>query len=171
MSLSKLAILGVLMENPAHGYELKRYFERHMGVFWMINYGSIYPALKKLEREGCIVGKKEPTNTVDRIVYRITEKGKKEFAKILKERVKKDIHVRDEFTLHLYFLDYLGEEEKRELLLGKIRGNERLLKELSKNKETLKEKMSRYRFSAVERGLMHIKTELEWLNKTLREVQ
>ncbi len=170
MSLAKLAVLGVLMEKPMHGYELKQYFEERMGVFWMINYGSIYPMLKKLEKEGFVSGKKELSGVMGKIVYKITEEGRREFQKILKERVRKEVHIRDEFTLHLFFLDHLDSGEVKNLLLQKKQGNEKLLMHLIEKEEILRKSLPRYRFSAIERGIMHVKTELEWLNKVIGEI-
>ncbi len=167
MSLAKLAVLGVLMEKPMHGYELKRYFETRMPVFWMINYGSIYPVLKKFKEEGLVAARREVSGPRGKIVYEITEEGRREFRKILKERIKKEVHIRDEFTLHLFFLDYLGSEEIKDLLLQKKWGNEKLLAHLIEKDETLRKILLKYRFSAIERGVMHVKTELEWLNKTI----
>lgn len=167
MSLAKLAVLGVLMEKPMHGYELKQYFETRMPVFWMINYGSIYPVLKKLKEEGSVAAKREVSGPKGKIVYEITEEGRREFQKILKERIKREVYIRDEFTLHLFFLDYLDREEVKDLLLQKKQGNEKLLAHLIEKEDTLRKILQRYRFSAVERGIMHVKTELEWLNKTI----
>ena len=39
MSLSKLAILGALMEKPMHGYELRKYFE-HAGLQGTLQLGN-----------------------------------------------------------------------------------------------------------------------------------
>ncbi|MFH1774929.1 MAG: PadR family transcriptional regulator [Methanobacteriota archaeon] len=167
MSLAKLAVLGVLIEKPMHGYELKQYFETRMPVFWMINYGSIYPTLKKLEKEGFVTAKTEVSGPTSKIVYEITEEGRREFQKILKERIKREVYIRDEFTLHLFFLDYLDREEVKDLLLQKKQGDEKLLAHLMEREETLRKILPRYRFSAIERGIMHVKTELEWLNKIM----
>ncbi len=132
MSLSKLAILGALMERPMHGYELKQYFEEHGGVFWMINYGSIYPTLSKMRKAGLLTSKKEPSATVDRIVYTMTPQGREEFKKILKTRMGRERAVRDEFTLHLFFLDYLDRGVAMEFLRKKREGNETLLVDLKR---------------------------------------
>ena len=171
MSLSKLAILGLLMEKPMHGYELRRCLKQSAGVFWMINFGSIYPTLRKLSESGYVVGEKKPTRTVDKIVYRITDRGKDEFVSMLKDRLLKEPHVRDEFTLHLFFLDHLLEKDAKELLKDRHRGNRELLDRLLKSKDELEKTLPRYRFSAVERGIMHIETELKWLDRVIKEVE
>ncbi len=47
-----LAILGLLKEQPLHGYELKKRLSETLGSLWGISYGSLYPALRRLERTG-----------------------------------------------------------------------------------------------------------------------
>jgi DNA-binding PadR family transcriptional regulator len=49
-----LAILGLLVEQPLHGYELKKRVGETLGTLWGISYGSLYPALRRLERDGAI---------------------------------------------------------------------------------------------------------------------
>lgn len=50
----ELAVLGLLKEQPLHGYELKKRLGDTLGVFWGVSYGSLYPALRRLERSGAI---------------------------------------------------------------------------------------------------------------------
>ncbi len=50
----ELAILGLLQEQPRHGYELKKRLSETLGSFWGISFGSLYPALRRLERSGAI---------------------------------------------------------------------------------------------------------------------
>jgi DNA-binding PadR family transcriptional regulator len=52
--LLELAILGLLQEQPRHGYELKKRLSETLGSFWGISFGSLYPALRRLERSGAI---------------------------------------------------------------------------------------------------------------------
>jgi len=49
-----LAILGLLKEQPLHGYELRKRLGEALGSLWGISYGSLYPALRRLERDGSI---------------------------------------------------------------------------------------------------------------------
>ena len=50
----ELAILGLLKESPLHGYELKKRLNDTLGHVWGVSYGSLYPALARLERMGAI---------------------------------------------------------------------------------------------------------------------
>jgi DNA-binding PadR family transcriptional regulator len=49
-----LAILGLLTQQELHGYELKKRLGETLGFLWGVSYGSLYPALRRLEREGAI---------------------------------------------------------------------------------------------------------------------
>jgi DNA-binding PadR family transcriptional regulator len=50
----ELAVLGLLKEQPLHGYELKKRLGETLGSLWGVSYGSLYPALRRLERSGAI---------------------------------------------------------------------------------------------------------------------
>ena len=50
----ELAILGSLKEQPLHGYELKKRVGETLGSVWAISFGSLYPALRRLEHDGAI---------------------------------------------------------------------------------------------------------------------
>ncbi len=50
----ELAVLGLLKEQPLHGYELKKRLSDTLGFLWGVSYGSLYPALRRLERSGAI---------------------------------------------------------------------------------------------------------------------
>jgi DNA-binding PadR family transcriptional regulator len=53
-AMLELAILGLLKEFPLHGYELKKRLNDTLGHVWGVSYGSLYPALARLERMGAI---------------------------------------------------------------------------------------------------------------------
>ena len=50
----ELAVLGLLKDQPLHGYELKKRLGETLGFLWGVSYGSLYPALRRLERAGAI---------------------------------------------------------------------------------------------------------------------
>jgi DNA-binding PadR family transcriptional regulator len=60
----ELAILGVLKEQQLHGYELKKRLTEALGSFSSVSFGSLYPALARLEAAGAVrvvaVGPAEP---------------------------------------------------------------------------------------------------------------
>ncbi len=50
----ELAILGLLKEQQMHGYELKKRLTEALGPFSSVSFGSLYPALNRLERVGAV---------------------------------------------------------------------------------------------------------------------
>ncbi len=50
VSALDLAILGLLQEQELHGYEIRRRLRDELGLFSSISFGSLYPALSRLER-------------------------------------------------------------------------------------------------------------------------
>ncbi|MFN8016353.1 MAG: PadR family transcriptional regulator [Acidimicrobiia bacterium] len=49
-----LSILGLLMSEPLHGYEIRKQLGELMGLTGAISYGSLYPTLAKLHSQGLI---------------------------------------------------------------------------------------------------------------------
>jgi len=58
-----MAILGLLEERDLHGYEIRRQLREHLGLLANVSFGSIYPALTRLEKAGAVAtteGSDEP---------------------------------------------------------------------------------------------------------------
>jgi DNA-binding PadR family transcriptional regulator len=49
-----LAILGLLHDQELHGYEIRRRLRDELGLFANISFGSLYPALSRLEKAGAV---------------------------------------------------------------------------------------------------------------------
>ncbi len=112
----ELAILGLLKEQPMHGYELRKQLSQKLGFFWTVSFGSLYPTLAKLERRGVV----EKTNYRDspsrrRQVYSITERGETEFLELLAQSGGSTWE-EDKFPLRLAFFRYLRPEMRIRLL-------------------------------------------------------
>ncbi|MHB1854084.1 MAG: PadR family transcriptional regulator, partial [Acidimicrobiales bacterium] len=50
----ELAILGLLKEQELHGYELKKRLSDTFGPMSRVSFGSLYPALRRLEKAGAV---------------------------------------------------------------------------------------------------------------------
>lgn len=49
-----MAILGLLKEQPMHGYDLRKRLRGDFGLLSSLSFGSLYPALARLESEGAV---------------------------------------------------------------------------------------------------------------------
>ena len=71
---------------PLHGYGIARRIEQTSGDRLMLNYGSIYPALVRLEQEGAIASEWGVSdNNRKAKYYRLTATGRKHLKKELRE--------------------------------------------------------------------------------------
>jgi len=79
MTNAEFAIISLLAETPAHGYELERVIEyRGMREWTEIGFSSIYYILKKLETAGLVSAKKEASDMRGpaRNIYSLTTEGR-----------------------------------------------------------------------------------------------
>ena len=70
-------LLACLQDGAAHGYEvMQRLYRRSAGGFDLPE-GTIYPVLRRLEREGHVSSKWDDTQGRKRRVYTLTPKGRR----------------------------------------------------------------------------------------------
>jgi DNA-binding PadR family transcriptional regulator len=62
----ELAILGSLKDRSLHGYELRKELKGRLGLFPNLSFGSLYPALKRMEQEGLISALATPSGAPGR---------------------------------------------------------------------------------------------------------
>lgn len=117
-----------------HGYELRHYLSFIVGHIWQLSYGTLYPALRRLERRGELTRQtirdgKGPAKHV----YALTPQGEQSFLTMMAE-VGSPTEISDphKFTLRLTFFRYLGREARLTLLTQR-------LKFLHENRESLAE--------------------------------
>lgn len=70
----RLALLSLLKDEPAHGYELMKRLEDRSGGMYRASPGTVYPVLQQLEDEGLVRTQKENGKKV----YHLTEAGREE---------------------------------------------------------------------------------------------
>jgi PadR family transcriptional regulator, regulatory protein PadR len=64
---------------PQHGYGIARRIEQTSGKLLSLNYGTLYPALLKLEQEGAIVSEWGLSDTNRKVkFYKLTRAGRKQ---------------------------------------------------------------------------------------------
>ena len=74
-------ILKTLMRGPSHGYAIARFIEDTTGDSVLIEDGSLYPALYRLERRGWLAAEWGTSELGRRAkLYRITQTGREQLA-------------------------------------------------------------------------------------------
>ncbi len=99
----KTLCLGALSERPMTGYEIKKQFEAAFRHFFLAGYGSIYPSLAQLAKEGFVSATEvEQDSRPDKKIYSITELGRDRLRDELLETEPRH-RVRSEFLVMMYF--------------------------------------------------------------------
>ncbi|MEM9732712.1 MAG: PadR family transcriptional regulator [Pseudomonadota bacterium] len=85
--------LAILSQGDSTGYEIRKLVsDGHFSHFVDASFGSIYPALTKMEAEGLVVSKEERQDgKPNRKVYSICDAGRAAFVQALSEPAQKDI--------------------------------------------------------------------------------
>ncbi|MFO7785125.1 MAG: PadR family transcriptional regulator [Thermodesulfobacteriota bacterium] len=143
---SEYALLGALMTQPRHGYEIWSFLEKGLGPTWHIPTSQLYAQLKRLEERGHLYSSLEAQdNRPSRRVFEITDKGREAFLSWVLSPAR---HVRDlrvEFLAKLFFIRKLELDGSR-----LIQEQSRVLDETLSRLETLleQEKDSHRRLTA-----------------------
>jgi transcriptional regulator len=74
-----LLILRTLLFGALHGHGIAKHIQRTSDDAFLVEHGSLYPALHRLEKNGCIASKWEVTERGREMrIYRLTPKGRKQ---------------------------------------------------------------------------------------------
>lgn len=112
----KTLCLGVLNFGAASGYDIKKYFECTFSHFFAAGFGSIYPALAELTRDGLVTCREMPQEgKPDRKVYSLTDTGRQAFVDAL-TATPPSHKIRSEFLVLTFFAHLLPPERLNEIL-------------------------------------------------------
>jgi len=102
-------LLGLLMTQPRHGYELYQEFNRALGEVWRIGLSRLYAQLGLMEKAGWIAAQTEPQpNRPARKVYHITAAGREVFLDWVSRPTPYLRQMRMELLARLFFHQHLA---------------------------------------------------------------
>lgn len=168
---TRLVILGILKNKPLHGYEIKHIIEDHMGEWTNIAFGSIYFALNMLNQDGYVEREavRKVGNRPSRSIYKITDKGRKEYINLLRKTWETLERVYFPLDIALAFSYDLPETEVKKYIKKRMMYFEeksKYLKERKKEKLGQEDipKTAEYIFTHSE---YHLEAEYNWLKSIL----
>ncbi len=184
-----LAILGLLEERELHGYEIRRRLREHLGLLANVSFGSIYPALSRLEAAGAVEVIQEPpaaTPSVpptgslsgelavlrarrrnaprarrSRKVFRITAEGRRMFTELLSNGSADDAR---SFGLRLAFARHLAPQARLSLL---ERRRALLLERIEEARAAGDGDLDVYARSVVEHTAEGLDRDVAWLDRLI----
>lgn len=120
MSSTRVLILGSLLDGPMNGYGVRRRLEVMGADSWAnVAFGSIYHGLGKMADEGLLAVVEGGKG--GKVVYELTESGRKEFHRLLLLAWIEVKPIIDPFQVALTFMDRLEKQEILDALHGRMR--------------------------------------------------
>jgi DNA-binding PadR family transcriptional regulator len=190
----ELAILGLLKDQPLHGYELKKRLGETLGFLWGVSYGSLYPALRRLERGGAIeivapgsppsaapapmpatgsIGGETAAARLRRLPkptrrtrkqYRLTPRGHELFAELLTADDAPGVEEEKAFALKFAFCRHLTSDARLELLERRRAG---LRQRLAEARGSTPRRGDQYLRSLAEHRTESTARDLAWLDELI----
>ena len=185
-----IAILGLLMDRDHHGYEIRSQVRDRLAVSANISFGSIYPALNRLERNGLVEavvaleprGNSLSTGSLSgeraslralratqglgrrsRKVYRITARGREEFVSLLADPATLDDS--RNFSLRMALAKYLTPSLRVALLERRRIDLVERLAEMHSGARN--EHLDTYARSVMSHAVKGVELDLEWIDTLL----
>ncbi|MGH3939504.1 MAG: PadR family transcriptional regulator [Pseudonocardiaceae bacterium] len=173
----ELAVLGLLHDSPMHGYELRKRLTGLLGAFCAFSCGSLYPTLRRLQRDGLIVendeareeqlaGRGKAWARRGRRVYKLTADGKERFATLLADAGPQTWED-DRFGVHLAFFSRTPAEVRMRILEGRRRRVEERREGLRAALARTGDQIDRYTLELHRMGLDTSEREVRWLNELI----
>ncbi len=183
-----LALLGLLDEGPQHGYELRKRLRAHFGLLANVSFGSIYPALARLEASGAVATVEEtpqlavapPTGSLSgeraairarrlvasrgrrsRKVYRITPTGRQSFLARLTDPTADDAR---SFSLRLSLARHMEPADRLALM---ERRRAQLVGQQTDIPPTDDDQLDRYARSVAEHIADGVEQDIAWLDRLI----
>lgn len=166
-----LALLGLLADAPMHGYELRSRLIELLGTVRSYSYGSLYPALKRLQSAQLIAVEEPPvdpdavplTSKRRRLTYHITAAGKDHLETLLAQ-VGPQAATDEGFGVHLAFFPKTTVEARLRILQARRRRVEERQEGLRTSTARAAQRMDEYTLQLHQLAMEASDREVKWLS-------
>jgi DNA-binding PadR family transcriptional regulator len=175
----KQAILGFLIDQPMHGYELKHALSPALPPERRVNDGVLYPLLRRMESDGLIKGRVERSEGApDRRVFHPTEAGRRAFREWLEgpameeDEVAYDFMLGHPFLTKCLFFGRLTPAAVERKFADQLTTGEAKLADFKRIRRGMVERgVDPYRIAVLDLGIAQQRDKLRWLKRMLAELQ
>jgi DNA-binding PadR family transcriptional regulator len=157
------AVLALLADEPAHGYEIKRALEERFGtVIAPLNAGQVYMTLQRLQRDELVADDAvAQSGRPDKRVYRLTAAGRRALEEWL-GTASAPTRLRDDFFMKLTLAHSMGLADPAELI---ARQRATYLRALGELERVLSGGADGAEALVVEGAALHLEADLKWLDR------
>jgi len=162
-------ILGFLMEGNMTGYDIKSFMSISTANFFNASFGSIYPALKRLEDKKNILSRDIVEGGKYKKIYEITEDGKREFF-IWMDKPADISAASQEHLMKSFFLNHISKEKAGERISEFINGAQKELGKLEVIGQKISGHTDPYKKSTLEFGKEYYSFVMRWYEGILNRL-
>ena len=164
-------LLGFLMRHSMTGYEMRKTFSVSFSFFSDLSYGSIYPTLSRMKKQGLITMQLEiQDGAPNRKVYTITEAGRKAFVEALRAPLSPD-RIKCVFLMRLFFFAYLSPEERKALGQSYLKSVQTLHQQLEYAHPQIEAHADRFQYLCFEFGLRFFRDLAQNVSQTVQAME
>ena len=169
----KYTILGLVIDKPRHGYELKQALSPALPRRRLMNDGILYPLLARMEKEGLVRSRVERGDgRPDRHVFKPTAAGRRLFFDWLRgpafeeDEVSYDFFLGHPFLAKCMFFKHLSPEEVRAKLTAQAETAAAKLEAFYRIREGMVERgVDPLRIAILDLGVAQQREKIRWLEK------
>ena len=175
----KYSVLGFLIDQPMHGYALKRALSPALPPGQQVNDGILYPLLKRLEADGLVRKRIEQgRGGRDRHVFHPTPKGRREFERWLAgpddegDEVTYDFLLGHPFLIKCLFFGSLTPAQVHAKLRAQLAHCSEKLETFEGIRVRMVERgVDAHRIAVLDLGIAQQKEKERWLKRMIREAR
>lgn len=159
------ALIGLLAQQPRHGYELHAAFEALVGgdQNWDVKPAQIYTTLSRLQEAGLITfDGTEQDGGPEKRIYSVTPRGREELCAWFNAPVHSD-HQRDEFYLKLMLSLATSETDPRKVMQTQRASLYQELHNLTTQRSQANPQTELAKMLLLDQAVMHVEADLRWL--------
>jgi DNA-binding PadR family transcriptional regulator len=164
----KYGVLGLLKEEPLHGYEVKNRFESMLGGTWEVNIGQIYTTLQRLERDGLVrpVGSRGDRGKQQ---YKLSPEGQTALDQWLAQPDSGPQQLHEDIYVKLLLATRIANGDLQPMLARQKRAYLQRLRDLNRLEERAR-RDGRIDLARLVRGaLLHTEADLKWMDELSSE--
>lgn len=170
-------ILGLLSKKELTVYDIKIAMDKSISQFYSSSFGSINPAIKKLEKQQFIHCTEYVERSRLKKSYKITKEGEKEYKSWLSSSIQQG-RIKDEVLIRIFFLGDSNPQERKKLIANYLDVLNASRKDLENTREEIeKQKLStknsekiKFQVSTLQFGLDYIAFKQKWFQNLLKEL-
>jgi DNA-binding PadR family transcriptional regulator len=168
MEQRSLILLGLLMSQSQHGYQINEFIERNLSAVTDMKKPTAYATLDKLSQNGYIdIQLEQEGNRPTRKVYSINDSGKQYFYELLLNNLSSAESVNYQGDIGLMFIDFLPLEKTIPALEERLNNNKKLIEIF---KQTPSHGVRSGVNLAVEHKITMLEAEVAFLEKSIRKL-